>query len=171
MPHEHGPKGVAHPLVGVDTGSRGADGGQEDRLWITELKCTVFLPVYPIIQVIGGACASSKQAASASRAPGGPRSARGRETPRRGSVAIPSGVGTTNNQRWATEVPCFGRRSPPCAQVAGPQAGPKRPKITQNGARYLNDGSQWVPLSFLSAQIHLGNVWVAFWPCLDPFGP
>ena len=52
-----------------------------------------------------------------------------------------------------------------------PRAGPKWAKITKNGPWCLRGGPQKVPLSKLMDKINLGTVWVAFWPCLDPWGP
>ena len=52
-----------------------------------------------------------------------------------------------------------------------PQAGPKWPKITENGPRCLRGGRQKVLLSKLMDKIDLGPVWGAFWLCLDPCGP
>ena len=60
---------------------------------------------------------------------------------------------------------------PPCARVAVPGAGPTGPKLTQSGPRCLRGEPQKGPFSELVDSINLGTVWVAFWPCLDPWGP
>ena len=53
----------------------------------------------------------------------------------------------------------------------GPQAGPNWPKITKNGPRCFRGGPQKGPMSKLMDEINSGDVWVAFWPFLDPCGP
>ena len=66
--------------------------------------------------------------------------------------------------RWASALPNW----PGPKWVHG---GPKRPKITKNGARHLRDGHWWGPPSVFMGRIHLGNVWVAFSSLLTVFWP
>ena len=52
-------------------------------------------------------------------------------------LAIRDCFGTTDNQSWAMEGPCLGRRTAPCARVAVPGVGPKP---AQNGPKSPKTG-------------------------------
>ena len=120
---------------------------------------------------------ASKQQASPTRPFVGPRATGIPKSKKKSYHAVRDGVGTTN--KWAPEGQCLGRQNAPCAQVAVPGARPrwgaKRPgaglKSPKTGPGGLPGGPQKVPLSKLMDKLNLGNVWVAFWLCLDPCGP
>ena len=57
------------------------------------------------------------------------------------------------------------------SKQSGPNAGPKRPKITKNGAQQLQDGHQGCLPSVFMGRIHSGNVWAASLSCFDRFLP